>query len=70
MKRQTVESTNIRSVGYDAGNELLEIEFHGGATYEYYAVPSRTHTGLMEAHSKGKYFLSNVRNIFKFKKIR
>lgn len=31
MKRQSVESSNLASVGYDVENEILEIEFnHGG----------------------------------------
>jgi hypothetical protein len=27
MNRQSVESSNLASVGYDAENEILEIEF-------------------------------------------
>jgi len=35
MKRKTVKSSNIKSVGYDIRNKILEIEFNNGAVYHY-----------------------------------
>jgi hypothetical protein len=34
--RTPVESSNIASVGYDKENQILEIEFHHGAVYQYF----------------------------------
>jgi hypothetical protein len=31
MERESVSSSNLASIGYDAENEILEIEFNHGA---------------------------------------
>jgi len=30
MKRETVNSSNLTAVGYDAGKKILDIEFNSG----------------------------------------
>lgn len=62
MERVPVSSTNIRSVGYDAESLILEVEFNGGAVYQYQGVPQAEFDGLMAAASKGSYFHANIRN--------
>ena len=39
LERKAVRSTNIASVGYDAGTKTLEIEFRSGGVYQYAGVP-------------------------------
>lgn len=39
MERQYVSSSNIASIGYDASDMILEVEFLNGAIYQYYDVP-------------------------------
>lgn len=56
MKRVSVQSSNISSVGYDPATSALEIEFHHGGVYQYYGVPRQVYEGLMAAESKGSYF--------------
>lgn len=51
----------MRSVGYEAGSRILEIEFQSGAVYQYFEVPVRVHKGLLQAESKGQYFNSEIR---------
>ena len=58
MDRVPVASTSIRSVGYDEGSQILEIEFKSGGVYQYLNVPEQVHSSLMNASSKGCYFLS------------
>lgn len=41
MDRTPVSSTNLKSVGYDAVNRVLEIEFHDGGIYQYFNVQSQ-----------------------------
>jgi hypothetical protein len=69
IERIPVESSNLKSVGYDEKTRVLEIEFHHGGIYRYYDVPADTHSALMKAESKGKYFQSHIRNKFRFEKI-
>jgi KTSC domain len=66
MQRQAVNSTRIKSVGYEDGT--LELEFHGsGRVYQYTGSKVKEHyDGLMAAHSSGesvgRYFNQNVRH--------
>lgn len=69
MKRQSVESSNLASVGYDKDNELLEIEFKHGGIYQYFGVPVEVYKELMNADSHGKYFAANIKNDYEYQKM-
>lgn len=69
MTRQTVESSNLRSVEYDEFLLVLEIEFKSGAVYRYYGVPSEVHDEIINAESVGKYFNANVKSKYNFLKV-
>lgn len=70
MKRQSVESSNLASVGYDAAKQILEIEFKHGGIYQYYYVPSSIYEGLMNASSHGTYFDNKIKKAgYDYKKI-
>jgi hypothetical protein len=69
MERIQVNSSNIASVGYDAGSEILEIEFISGGTYQYSGVPEGVYEGMMGADSKGKYFHANINKKYPFTKL-
>ena len=60
MDRNPVKSSNVRSVGYDSTDLILEVEFHSGGIYHYLKVPMEIYDGLMNAPSKGKYLDKNV----------
>lgn len=64
MKRTRVDSSALRSVGYDEGVAVLEIEFVSGEVYRYHAVPASIHRELMDAESRGRYFVENVRDVY------
>lgn len=70
MKRQSVESSNLASVGYDAENEILEIEFNHGGVYQYFDVPEHVYAELMNADSHGVYFSANIRNDYNYQKVK
>lgn len=55
IDRTPVSSSNIASIGYDAGQMILQVEFLNGRIYNYYNVPENLHIGLMNADSHGKY---------------
>jgi hypothetical protein len=70
MERRKVSSSNIFSVGYDAENRVLEIEFVNGGLYQYFGVPQNVVDQFYAAPSKGKFLGSSVRNKYRTKKIR
>ena len=69
MLRESVQSSNLRSVGYDELQQIVEIEFHGGGIYQYSNVPSEVHSGLMDASSKGKFFAQFIRDRFHTRRV-
>ena len=69
MKRENVSSSNLASVGYDAENQILEIEFNHGGVYQYYDVPQDEYDSLMSASSHGSYFYHNIRDVYEYSKI-
>lgn len=72
---ESVESSNVAAVGYDAESATLRVQFKDregkpGATYDYAAVPSALFAELQAAESKGRFLNANVvRGGFAFKKL-
>ena len=69
MDRQSVGSSNVRSVGYDSDTQTLEVEFCTGSIYQYYGVPEKIHRGLMQAASKGSYLNQHIRSSYDYRRI-
>jgi len=69
MERKSVESSNLASIGYDAENEILEVEFKHGGVYQYFDVPENVYDELMNADSHGVYFSANIRNDYEYEKL-
>lgn len=69
MTRQPVQSSNIVSIGYDAEQRAMEIEFVRGAVYRYDNVPAEEHAALISASSAGRYFAANIRGRYDGKKV-
>jgi hypothetical protein len=70
MDRAPVQSSNIRSVGYDSASRTLEVEFHTGSIYQYFGVPEAVYQTLMRAASKGAYFQEHIRDRYSFRQVR
>lgn len=61
MEREYVQSSNIRSVGYDPNTSTLEVEFNSGAIWQYYDVLEGTYYEMKSASSIGKFFNANIK---------
>jgi len=70
MNRIAVQSSNIRSVGYDPGSSTLQVEFSSGSVCQYLNVPKDEYEGLMRASSKGRYFNTNIKGEYQDVKVR
>ncbi len=55
MIMNPINSSNLKSVGYDKDNLFLFITFHSGDTYRYSGIPLSVYEGLLNASSKGSY---------------
>lgn len=67
MYRQSVNSSNLSSVGYE--NSTLEVEFNNGTVYQYFNVPNFIYSALMSAYSHGEYFAQNIKSNYQCRKI-
>ena len=67
MKRIPVESSNLKSIGYD--KDVLEVEFKSGGIYQYLNVPEHEYKSLMSAESHGKYLNANIKPNYQYQKI-
>ncbi len=70
MDRKFLSSNKLRSVGYDSGTGILEIELLIGSVYQYSNVPAKIYSSLMLASSHGSYFLRNIHNVYECRRIR
>lgn len=69
MKRENVESSVLKSVGYDKNKKVLETELVNDALYEYYKVPFSEYTNLMKSSSLGEYYNKHIKK-YRYKKLR
>ncbi len=70
MERAKVSSSQIRSVGYDARNQTLEVELSGGAVYQYDRVPADVHRRLVGATSLFSFFQDHIEDTYTQRRVR
>lgn len=61
MEREYVESSMIKSIGFDQNTSTLEVEFNSSAIWQYYDVLESTFYEMQSASSIGKFFHSNIK---------
>jgi len=70
MDRASVESSLIKSLGYEESSSTLEVEFHRGSVYQYLDVPLAVYEDLCDSASVGKSFNTLVRKQgYEFKQV-
>ena len=57
------------SVAYHAGKRILYLRFQSGDIYRYFDLSNNDYQQLLSAESKGRYFLSNIRNCFRYERL-
>lgn len=65
---EDVLSSNLKKVVYQPDTGLLQIHFKSGSVYYYYKIPRPIFDGLMQASSKGKYFISKIKDKYPFER--
>ncbi len=70
MDRLNVVSNSIRSIGYDANEQHLEVEFKNGRRYRYPEFPHRLYQRFLNAQSHGDFFHEEIRPVYKGTEIR
>lgn len=62
MEREYVQSSMIKSFGFDSLSSTLEVEFNSGAVWQYFDVSESTYYEMKSAESCGKFFNANIRD--------
>lgn len=62
MERQFVESSMIKSIGYDSNSSILEIEFNSGPVWQYFDFLESLWYEFESSESKGKFFHREIIN--------
>lgn len=61
MEREYVESSMIKSFGFDNSSSTLEVEFSSGVIWQYFDVAESTYYEMKSAGSCGKFFHANIK---------
>jgi len=70
MDRKKVGSSQIRSVGYEAGSQTLEVELADGSIWQYSRVPSEVHRRLLAAPSLISFYRDSIEDDYSRKRIK
>jgi uncharacterized protein len=66
MDRDTVDSSMIASIGYEASTGTVEVEFRSTCQiWQYYDVPESTYYAIRAAGSLGKAFNAMIKTHFR-----
>ena len=69
MEHKEVHSSSIKSIGYSAEEEVLEVTFTSMATYRYSGVPKEIANAFLNADSKGTFFGVKIRACFPYERV-
>ena len=70
IPRDRVASNVLASVGYSKRRHILEVEFANGAVYRYLDVPPSVYRDLMQADSKARYYVTNIKGSYPSVRVR
>lgn len=70
MKRELVDSTAIKSIGYNEDKQMLEVEIlETGKVYQYFEVPLEEYFDFMDAKSLGEYYNIVIKKKYNYKEL-
>ncbi len=64
-----INSSNLKSAGFNTETETLTITFNNGSIYEYDEFPWDKFTKFRMSESQGKFLNSNINGKYKFKRL-
>ena len=70
MERKKVSSSQVRSIGYDAGSQMLEVELTDGSIWQYTGVPTEVHRRFVAAPSIVSYYRDNIEEEYSRRRVK
>ena len=69
MEWQPLESKMFLAAAYDAESRILYLRFRSGDVYRYFEFSGDQYQEFLNAESRGRYFLSHIRNRFRHERL-
>jgi len=69
VERKVKSSEMIKSIGFEAAENILKITFTNGVVFTYADVPRKVYEKFAKAESKGKFFHAEIKNNYKGTKL-
>ena len=69
MTWMAVESKMFSAVAYEASGKMLYLRFRRGDVYRYFDFPASAYETFLAAESKGRFFLSEIRDCFRYERL-
>ena len=69
MERKRVNSSKLRSVGYDEGTRTLEVEMSNGQIYQYSGVYPEVYRRFMAAPNPTAFFDDKIAEEYSARKV-
>ena len=66
---EPIESKLLAAAAYVAPRRILYLRFHSGEVYRYFTFPADQYHDFLAAESKGRHFLSHIRDRFPYQKL-
>ena len=70
MYRIPINSSNIKSIGYDIQLAILEVEFNSNDIYQYFNVPEYLYQQFLNSSSHGQFLNDNIKYNYRYQKIK
>ena len=70
MVNQMVLSSEIEWIGYEKSTKMLQVEFIAGNVYQYANVPEAIYQEFLNVPSHGRYFETQIKGRFPYRKVR
>ena len=64
-----VDSKMFTSVAYDEEKQVLHLRFRSGEVYRYFELPAAEYQALLDAESRGRFFLAHIRDHFRYERM-
>jgi len=64
VERKRVNSSKVRAVGYDAGQQLLEVELSNGQVWQYTKVSPEVHRRFLAAPNPSAFYDDRIAEEF------
>ena len=70
MKWAALESKMLSALAYEDSTQILYLRFRNtGDVYRYFEFPAADYQAFLSAESKGRFFLSHIRNHFRYERM-